>query len=84
MEREILKVDNDLCKLRACLDDTVPGVPIIHCEMKSWGKHESELFTFVWREFKSALKLMGFRGVCAVVPEDNTKLLKFKIGRAHV
>lgn len=77
MNKVILRVDNDLCDLRAELEDALPGVPVVHMTMKSWGVREHRCWDFVWEQFRLALRSMGYKNVCAIVPEENTKLFKF-------
>lgn len=79
MNKVILHLDNDLCDIRAELEDEAPGVPIIHMTMKSWGKRERQLWDFVWGQFKLALHEMGYTSACAVVPEENDKLYRFSM-----
>lgn len=75
--KTILEVDNELCKLWADEDTRIPGAPIIHLNIKTWGKRESILWKFIWEQFKAALRYMGYNYVFALVPEHNTKLYKF-------
>lgn len=74
--KQILAVDNELCRIWAEEFPDAPGVPFVHVKMKSWGKLQYNLFGFVWKQFQLALKKLGYKTVCATILNDDPNTIK--------